>query len=273
MMSTIRSAGLALLAMTVVARACFAQEVALPAAPDSVARVAPAAPTDSIARPAPHPLTPGNTPGRSAIGGFVGGSWFYAADDYSQGALPRFDFAGHWRYTFTSHFRTQLSVGFTWSAYAKQEAPPYTDPAFPAQTTKEGYLTQLIPSSLQGQWMWTQGKTLWHVGLGPNVTRVMVQNQRKVLKDSVTFALHRTFHLGVTGEVGVERFLKTLSHTSVEVALTTHYIFASNDELFPAGFNSAVAPLCLRVGANYYFDAAILKKKQSAPLPKSSGKK
>ena len=43
----------------------------------------------------------GAAPGRAAVGGQLGGSFFIADDDYSEGAEPRLDFQGHFRYVFS----------------------------------------------------------------------------------------------------------------------------------------------------------------------------
>ena len=277
MMSTIRPAGIALLAMTVAVSVCLAQEVTLPPTPDSTAAApAPVKPDSAAHAPAARKveLTPGNTPTRAALGGLIGGSFIYSANDYSEGALPRYDFAGHWRYVLSPRWRWQLGVGFTWSAYSKHKTPPFQDPAFPSQTTKEGYLTQMVPAYVQAQALWGGGHSLWHVGAGPGLTHINVQNQRKVLKDPVTYAAHHEFAWGLTGEIGWERFFKGLPSTSFEADATTHYLWAADDARFPSGWSSVLAVACVRVGANYYFDARILKKKtpEKLPLNRNGGK-
>src|SRR6185369_4834441 len=229
------------------------------------------APASPPPAPSPtHPPSPPSSPrisGRGGVGGLIGGSKFYAADEYSQGALARFDFSGQFRYFFTPHLRFQASPGFTWSAYSKKEPPPFTDSAFPADATKEHYLALLVPITAQLQMVWGKSAWLYHLGAGPGIYRLWIENHRKVLVDPVTLRLHRGPYLGVAAEVGVERFLKALPNTSLEVSAIHHYVLAKRDEQFPTGWNSAVGVLGLRVGTNYYFDVNRPKKRPDLPLP------
>jgi hypothetical protein len=213
----------------------------------------------------------GATPRRGGVGGQIGGSYFVATQDYSTGALPRFDFAGHFRYVIAKGFRLQLSPGFSWSGYSKEESPPFTDFRFPADRTKEEYLTLLIPVSAQGQLTWDLGHWHWHLGAGPGIYRVLVENHRKTLEDPVTFRPHRGLYLGGSGELGVERFFKALPSTSVEFSVVGHYVNATRDDQFPTGWNSSLGAAAVRVGASYYFDLQRAKKAPELPLP-ASGK-
>lgn len=238
--------GTALLAV-LMAAPCLAQEAPAPS-------------------PSPSPATPsartGSMPGRGAVGGLIGGSLFYSAEEYSKGALPRFDFSGQFRYVMAPHWRLQVSPGFTWSAYSKNEPPPFTDINNPGDLTKENYLSLLVPVSAQIQMTWGKSPWHYHLGAGPGLYRLWVQNHRKVLVDPQTFRLHRGVYLGFTAETGVERFLKVLSNTSVEVSLAHHQVLATRDEQFPTGWNSAVGVLGLRAGVNYYFDVNKPKKSE-----------
>jgi len=213
----------------------------------------------------------GASAGRGGVGGQIGGSYFFAADDYSVGAQPRFDFAGHFRYVVTRRFRLQVSPGFTWSGYSKEEPPPFIDPDVPEDQTKEHYLTLLVPISVQGQFTWDLGPWHWHAGAGPGLYRLWVENHRKVLEDPVTFRLHRGTYFGGSGELGVERFFKALPSTSVELSIAGHYVSAVRDDQFPTGWNSNLGAAGIRLGANYYFDLERAKKAQE--LPASGGGK
>jgi len=213
----------------------------------------------------------GAGPGRGGIGGLIGGSTMISAQDYSTGALARFDFSGHWRYVFSPSWRMQVSPGFTWTAYAKEKPMPFTDPAHPGDVTKENMLTLLVPISAQAQYTLHRGAWVYHLGAGPGVYRVLVENHRDVVKDPTTFKLHRGLYLGGTGQIGVERFIKALPSTSVEGQLATHFVFAQRDDQFPNGFNSMLGNLALRVGANYYF--SMIRKPPEAELPLPGGQR
>ena len=258
MISSLRWAGIALCAMLVAS-----PSLAQTAVPDTVsARIA--APTPGPASAAANDRT-GAAPGRGGVGGSIGGSYFDMGTDYSKGAQPRFDFSGHYRYVFSRHWRLQVSPGFTWSAYAKTEQAPFLDPNAPTATSKEGYLTLLIPVSAQLQIMWGRRPWAYYLGAGPGVYRVWVEDLRAVLMDPTTLRLHRGVYPGATFELGVERFLKPLPNTSLEVSLVQHYVSAKRDDQFPAGWNSSLGALALRAGGNYYFEPRLKKEPEKLP--------
>jgi len=202
----------------------------------------------------------GMAPGRGAIGGQIGGSFFWSDADYSEGAQARFAFSGHFRYVVNSRLRWQISPGFTWAGYSSSTPIAVYDGRHPEDTNKSNNLTLLLPVSFQLQYLHHHGKWHYHLGAGPGFYRVWVENHREVLPDPVTLVLHRKIHPGLTGEFGVERFIKQLPSTSVEATTTTHWVFAQDDEAFPSGYNSFLAATEIRVGANYYFDMSRLSK-------------
>ncbi|MEO5987614.1 MAG: hypothetical protein ABIU54_09170 [Candidatus Eisenbacteria bacterium] len=263
MNSRIRLASVAVLLLLSTHSASSAQQAdsiaiaspVLQAEPTAIASPVKLADTTSVART-------GAVPGRGSVGGQVGVSSFLAEKDYSQGALPRMSFSGHFRYVINKGLRWQVSPYFTWSAY-KVDAPlPFTDINFPADRTKDHFLTQIVGASSQLQF--TGGKGAWrhHIGAGPAIYRVVVQNRRKVVKDPVTFRLHQGTYLGATAEFGIERFLKGLANTSLEWTAAYQGAFAKRDEQFPSGFNGSVHAFELRFGAHYYYD---FKKKPKKP--------
>jgi len=237
MIPSVRSAGIVLLAVLALAPPCLAGE--------------------------------GMGPGRGAIGGQFGGSRFWADGDYSEGAQSRFAFSGHFRYVINRRFRWQVSPGFTWSGYSGSVAMPVPDGNAPQDVTKENNLALLLPMTFQLQYLFHPGKWHFHLGAGPGVYRVWVENRRIVLIDPVSFVRHRGLHPGVTGEFGVERFLRQLPSTSVEATVATHWVFSEDLKSFPLGYNTHLAATELRIGANYYFDMNRLTRKPEQ-LPSSA---
>lgn len=211
----------------------------------------------------------GSLPGRGAVGVQAGTTYFFAEKDYSDGAQPRLSFAGSFRFVINKGWQWQVSPYFTWSAYAVGTDAPFTDPNFPAETEKDFHLTQIVGANAQLQKVWQRPRTRWHVGAGPAVYRVVVQNHRKVLRDPVTDRLHQGAYLGATAEFGVERFLKALPNTSLEWVLAYQTAFAKRDDQFPSGYNSSVSALEFRFGSHYYFDF----KKPKAPDAKKAAPK
>jgi len=218
---------------------------------------------------------PGGGPGQGGIGGqlgfvtykldrLLGSDWFL---DYSNGAKMRFAFDAHWRYTLRSNWRAQLATGFSWAGYTQkhdtnavpQYPIPFTDPNFPHDVDKGHMLTLMLPVSLELQYMRHHGWWMYHLGAGPGVYRVWVENHRKVLKDPVSLKLHRGLYPGGSAEIGVERFIKGIPAVSLEATLAAHLALAQRKEQFPSGFNSNVMATELRIGGNYYFTPGPLK--------------
>lgn len=219
---------------------------------------------------------PGYGPGRGSIGGQLGVSsfrmdrilggntWF---GDYSAGALSRPQFTGQFRYVLTPSLRVQVSPGMTWAAYKGDERAPFEDPRFPGDVTKVEHLAVMVPVSVQAQYIVRRGWWLYHLGLGPGIYRVWVQNRREVLKDPLTLRLHRGLYPGASGELGVELFLRQLTTTSIELAIGGDLAFAERPEQFPSGYNSHVLAVGIRLGGNYYFNPGGRKKEAAAPAP------
>lgn len=217
---------------------------------------------------------PGHQPGKGGVGGQLGLSYFrldraFGADwfgDYSAGAQTRFAFSGHFRYVVNPWLRWQVSPGFTWAAYRDDLPAPFMDPNFPTDTDKDDYLTLLLPVSAQIQYVIKRGTWVYHVGAGPGVYRVWVQNHRKVLEDPVTRKLHRRLHPGGSAQIGVERFLKVLPSTSIEGTLVGHLVLAEHDD-YVSGLNSNLLAVELKVGTTYYFGFGERKKPEGEALP------
>src|SRR5436190_16911794 len=81
----------------------------------------------SHAQKADSVATQGPRPGRGAIGGQIGSSYFFSEGDYSTGAQPRLSFIGHLRYQVSPHWGWQVSPYFTWNGYVSHVQVPYPD--------------------------------------------------------------------------------------------------------------------------------------------------
>lgn len=224
---------------------------------------------------------PGGGPGQGGIGGQIGGST-YALDrafskqwfgEYSNGSGPRLAFAAHWRYEMSKRWRAQLGTGFSWTGYTDKHSQlgvpnypiPFTDPNFPNDKDKSHFLTLMLPVSLQLQYVGRHGSWQYHVGAGPGVYRVWVENHRKVLKDPISLKLHRGLYPGMSGELGIERFLKALPNVSLEATAQSNLALAQRHEQFPSGLDSNVMATEFRIGGNYYFTPGPRKAPAAAP--------
>ncbi|HEY2955540.1 MAG TPA: hypothetical protein VGK89_09880 [Candidatus Eisenbacteria bacterium] len=222
---------------------------------------------------------PAYGPRHGGIGGLIGGSQVFADGDYSNArtpsmefgdidARPRLAFGANLRYIIKPWLRWQVSPGFFWAGYKHTSLLPFRDLNFPADLTKEKILTLVMPVSAQIQVTRHRGDWLYHVGAGPGVYRVWIENRRKVLKDPFTKRLHRGFYPGVSAQLGAERFFSAVPATSIEVSAAGHWAFADRPDQFPSGYNSALLGAELKVGANYYFELKrFVKKKSETAVP------
>lgn len=209
----------------------------------------------SHAQKADSVATQGPLPGRGGIGGQVGSSYILSDGDYSDGAQPRLSLAGHFRYVINKRWGWQASPYFTWNGYVSRVNAPFTDLNFPSQgTSKQFYLTQVLGVAGQIQFYGGTGRQRWHIGAGPSVYRVVIQNHRKVVEDPVSHELHSATHLGASAEFGIERFLKKLPNTSLELTLAGHTAFAQDDVKWVSGWNGSPTLAEVRLGGNYYYD-------------------
>jgi hypothetical protein len=196
-----------------------------------------------------------------AAGAQIGASYMAAGGDYAKGAQSRFSFTGSLRYASSRQWGWQVNPYFTWAAYKSGTASPLYDKAFAsAHPTKDNYLTQLVGGDAQLLLFRSRGASTWHVGAGPGIYRVVLQDYRKVIKDTTTFALHQGTYVGATAEIGVEHFLKSLTTTSLEWTLAWHSAFAKDAKRFPNGFSDTPQVVELRFGVHYYFDPSPGKK-------------
>ncbi len=193
----------------------------------------------------------------------VGGEWF---GDYSKRAVPRFSFAGQFRYVRSRHWRWQVSPGFTWAAYKPGTLLPTTVPGSQEGREKDNVLVLLQPTTAQLQLVTRRGRWFYHAGVGPGLYRVVVENNRAVYWDPVTLRAHRGLYPGASFEIGFERFLKSITTSSIEITWVNHLVFAQRDEQFRSGYNSNLMATELRVGLNYYFDP-LRQKKQGIEIP------
>ncbi|HTR97761.1 MAG TPA: hypothetical protein VMH61_07635 [Candidatus Acidoferrales bacterium] len=215
----------------------------------------------------------GDKPGRAAIGGQIGVPWIFEGGDYAKGAQPRLSFMGSYRYQVTRGLRWQVSPYFAWNAYRTGTRMPFSDPDFPFAPGnlkfgryKDSVLTQIVGANAQLQLTRIRNNWVLHLGAGPSLYRVVVQNERKVIKDPVTFDYHQGAYLGVTAELGLERFMKSLPNTSLEWTIAWQEQYAMRNQQFPSGFNGNPQELEIRFGAHYYYD--FKPEKKTVELPK-----
>ena len=207
----------------------------------------------------------GFRPHFGAVGGQLGIADIVAGGDYANGAMPRLCFNGSFRYVASPHWGWQVNPYYSWVGYKTGVSSPIMDPAYPTEITKDHYLTQVMGANAQVMRFFHHGGWLWHIGAGPAVYRVLLEDNRTIIKDPTTFARHRATYMGATAEIGAEHFLKSLSTTSLEWTAGWHAAFAKDDTNFPNGFSDTPQVFELRFGGHYYFDLSAPKKSPTKP--------
>lgn len=242
MFTSVRLAGVVFLLLLASATVCYSQQ------PDSA----------KAARS-------GARPGRGSIGAQLGGAYIVSGEDYAKNAQPRFSFAGSFRYVVSPGWRWQVSPYYAWNAYAADLARPINDLNYQGVPIQDVVLTQIVGGNGQIQRSGGSGTMKWHIGAGPAIYRVVVQNHRRVVKDPATRAIHQGTYLGATVEAGFERFLRSQPNVSLEWTAAYQTAFARNDKLFPSGFSSEPGAVEIRFGGHYYFDFKAPKKPGGIP--------
>ncbi len=199
---------------------------------------------------------PGARPRRGSIGSQLGSSYICSGGDYGVGALPRLSLAGTFGYVVSPRWRWRVNPYFTWNAYR----PGTALSSFPAVKVKDDVLTQLVGANAQVQRTGGKANWVWHVGAGPAIYRVVVQDHRNVIKDPETYELHQGTYVGATVEYGIERFMRSLPNTSLEWTVAYQTAFAKSDNRFPSGFNGSPGAIEIRFGGHYYYDMRVPKK-------------
>ena len=225
-----------------------------------------AMPVAGRAQTADSVATKGPLPGRGGIGGQIGTAWIVSEGDYSAGSQPRFTFIGHFRYQVNKSLGWQVSPYFTWNGYVSHVDAPFVDLNFPNDgLQKEEYITQILGAAGQVQWFRGSGRTRWHIGVGPTIYQVIVQNHRKVVEDPISHELHKGVHMGANAELGYERFLRKLPNTSIEATAGWQIAFAKSEGRWQAGWNGNPMAVEARLGVHYYYDFRKAKPKSTKP--------
>ena len=77
--------------------------------------------------------------------------------------------------------------------------------------------------------------------------------------------MHDGMHMGAVAEFGIERFLKKLPNTSLELTAGWQTAFAKSDNRFPNGWNGNPALAEIRFGGHYYYEFRKPKPKSTMP--------
>lgn len=193
---------------------------------------------------------------RGSLGATIGVPFFVTDSDMKTGLRPRLMFKYHFGYVITESWRFSTRGGFGWTGYSDVPAP------FPLQQccgnppdlTKGDQLSTVMPftftmdytHSLSESWM-------LFAGLGPGLYYLNLKNDRKTIHDPVTYERFNWWSPGVSLEAGGEFFFPTNRNVSLEFMSTYNYIFSSDEDSYPSGYNGNHSFVDFNFGVNVYF--------------------
>jgi hypothetical protein len=195
-------------------------------------------------------------PEKGSLGASVGVPFFLTDSDMKTGQSPRLIFKYHFGYVITEKWRFSTRGGFGWVGYDAVPAP------FPLQQccgdppdeTKGDQLSIVMPFTFTMNYTHTLNDS-WMLfgGLGPGLYNINIQNDRKTVHDPITFQRYKWWAPGIALEGGAEFFFPSNRNVSLEFMSTYNYMFSSDEETYPSGYNGNHSFVDFNFGVNVYF--------------------
>lgn len=220
---------------------------------------------------APHVAAQG-TAGKGAISGIVGVPIFLGDEDTKNGQSPRILAQGQFLYCFTNQTRLALSAGYGWIGYKSGTPAPYPlyHPGLnDSVLVMDDALTKFQPiSATLLRSFNAQGKGFVpYVGAGINLTRIEIVNDRRMIKDPVTFDSYVNWAPGVQAQGGFEYFVGDNGSVSFDGHGRFAKLFSKDEAQFPSGFTGPHSYVTINFGVNVYFWPVGRKPLETAPQP------
>jgi outer membrane protein W len=187
----------------------------------------------------PFPASAFDQVGNGGIG-FRGGLVKFIQDRITaEDAQPRLSGDLLFSYVYSDHIIMDVTIGYAWNRLNKD------DDRF--------WLATSVPITLGGRYLLWDGKKIRpYLGAGGGMYVWSIQSKDLgAAKDPITFERLRRADAGVYGTVGVERTMS--KHISATADGSYHYIFASNPDDFPSGYNGNKGYAQVRIGVVFYF--------------------
>lgn len=198
------------------------------------------------------------TVGKGSLGATFGAPFFLADEDTKEGQNPRLVGLANFQYVFTPKSRLALTFGYGWVAYKDGTRAPYkvVGPTTPDSTIlKDLMLTKYVPLALTYIRSFKDHGKGWvpYLGLGANLTRLEIVNDRDKIKDPATFESYVNWAPGVQVRGGTEYFLRSNKNVAFDFNAHWSYLFSKDEVRFPSGFTGPHSNLSVNVGVNVYF--------------------
>lgn len=193
---------------------------------------------------------------KGSLGATIGVPFFVTDSDMKTGERPRIILKYHFGYVLNDNWRFSTRGGYGWTGYAPVPAP------FPLQQccgnppdlTKGDQLTSitLFTATMNYTHFLSESWMLFG-GLGPGLYKLNVMNDRKTVYDPATYERFIWWSPGVSFEAGAEFFFPSNRNVSLEFMSTYNYLFSSDEERYPSGYNGNHSYIDFNFGANVYF--------------------
>jgi hypothetical protein len=192
---------------------------------------------------------------KGSIGGSIGVPFFITDPNMSSGQEPRIILKYHFGYVITDKWRLSTRGGFGWVGYDQTLAPfPLPECCGTFDLTKVDQLSTVNPFTftmnythiLSDSWM-------LFAGAGPGIYRINILNDRKTIWDPVTFERFTWWSPGISLEGGGEFFFPANRNVSLEFMSTYNWIFSSDYDRYPSGYNGDHSYIDFDFGVNVYF--------------------
>jgi outer membrane protein W len=157
----------------------------------------------------------------------------------AEDAKPRFSGDLVFSYVYSDHLMLDMNVGYAWNRLDKN------DDRF--------WLVTSVPLTAGARYLIRDGKTMRpYIGAGGGMYVWSIHSKDLgAAKDPITFERLRRADPGIYGVVGVQR--QTSKHIAMTADGLYHYIFASNPEDFPSGYNGNKGYAQVRLGVTFFF--------------------
>jgi hypothetical protein len=172
--------------------------------------------------------------------GFRGGMIKFIQDRITaEDAKPRFSGDLVFSYVYSDHLMLDMNVGYAWNRLDKN------DDRF--------WLATSVPLTAGWRYLVRDGKTMRpYIGAGGGMYVWSIQSKDLgASKDPITFERLRRADPGIYGVVGVQR--QTSKHIAMTADGLYHYIFASNPDDFPSGYDGNKGYAQVRLGVTFFF--------------------
>lgn len=172
--------------------------------------------------------------------GFRGGMIKFIQDRITaEDAKPRFSGDLVFSYDYSDHLWLDVTVGYAWNRLDKDD--------------ERFWLATSVPLTAGFRYLVRDGRALRpYIGGGGGMYVWSIQSKDLgAAKDPITFERIRRADPGIYGVVGAERQMS--KHISVTADGLYHYIFASDPEDFPSGYNGNKGYAQVRLGVTFYF--------------------